>query len=217
MRGSLLLVLVLLALAAPAAAQTATPTPSPTSPAGNAAATLAALPTYDALGGSPTHTPFPTIAWPTLTPVSLVPVPWMGLGAQTMTPGGPYQPPNPPNFDAPDAVYEDTANGFQAINDGNLTRFTVYLVDVAITFYTWFAANFPRILLGARWFVLIMMVLYGIFFIWKGSRFAPPDAERDANPRAFFFRTFRMGGRYYYYRRGARKADPDKPTQGRLL
>lgn len=218
--GVRLLLLIGLLIATPALAQTATP-PAPTSTLSAAQATLAALPTYDPLGGTATRTPWATMAWPTLTPVSLVPRAWIGIGAVNMTPGGAYQPPPAPNFNAPDAPWEDTATGFSAINDGNLTKFIVFLIDVARTFYMWFAMNFPQILLGARWLVIIMIVLYGIFYIWKGSKFAPPDAERDENPTRFFFRTFRMGGRYAYYKRGSRRRnkpnDPNAPKQERLL
>lgn len=198
---------LLLLSATPAVAQTATPTPSPTSATGNAAATLSALPTFS-LEGSATSTPAPTIAWPTLTPdPRTTPRAWVGYGLVEITPGGPYDPPDPPVFDAPDAFYEDTANGFSAINDGNLTKFMVFLMDIAMSFYAWFGANFPRVLIGARWFVIIMFVLYGIFFLWKGSRFAPPDPEtRDLlDERGAFFNTFRSGGRFYYYTRGNRE------------
>jgi hypothetical protein len=215
----LLIVLIVLLMAAPALAQSATPSPMPTATPG-AQGTLQALPTYSgAIGGTlPTLTPFPTHAWPTLTPAPIQPREWMGTGVLPMTPGGAYVPPPMPALDAPDAFYEDTALGFQGINDGNITRFMVFLMDVAIGFYQWFVVNFPRVIFAARWFVIIMIVLYGVFLIWKGSKFAPPDAERDANPRQFFFRSFRMGGRYYYYRRGARKSkDNDGPTQPRLL
>jgi hypothetical protein len=42
-----------------------------------------------------------------------------------------------------------------------------------------------------------MLVLYGIFWIWRGSRFRPPDAEtaEEQYERGAFFRTFRTQGR----------------------
>jgi hypothetical protein len=212
-----MIALLLLLVATPALAQTATPTPSGTAASG-AAATLNALPTFS-LSGSATATPYPTVAWPTLTPnPNTTPRPWAGTGELPMTPGGPFQPPDPPSFTNPDLPGVTTPNGFSAINDRNLGAFMVYLIDVGINFWRWLSLNSPRLITAARWFVIIMLVLYGIFWIWKGSKFAPPDADRDANPRQFFFRSFRMGGRYYYYRRGSRKPeDSNAPKQERLL
>jgi hypothetical protein len=218
MRRALGFALILLLVATPALGQTATPSPSPTGATSGAAATLSALPTFS-LSGSATATPAPTIAWPTLTPnPNTTPKPWIGVGELPMTPGGGFVPPNPPAFTSPDLPGVNTPNGFSAINDLNLSAFMVYLIDVGINFFRWLSINFPRLIIAARWFVIIMLVLYGIFWIWKGSKFAPPDADRDANPRSFFFRSFRMGGRYYYYKRGSRiKDDPDAPKQGKLL
>jgi hypothetical protein len=182
---------------------TATLTPSPTGgPMAQANATLSALPTYSALSGSATATPAPTIAWPTLTPdPRTTPVPWAGMGMIEITPGGPYDPPAPPSFDNPDLPGIETPNGFSGINDRNLGAFLVYLIDVAISFYKWFGANFGNFVRGARWFVIIMLTLYGIFWIWKGSRFRPPDTESQAeiNEPGFFLRTFRYQGRYFGY------------------
>lgn len=191
-----LIALLLLSVATPALAQTATPSPSPTGASG-AAATLNALPTFS-LEGSATATYAPTVAWPTLTPnPNMTPRAWTGIGPNAVTPGGPFDPPDPPTFDQPDLPGDETANGFQSINNPNLGAFMVYIVDVAISFYQWIKANLPTLISSARWFVIIMLVLYGIYFIWKGSRYAPPNAERDENPRGWFVRTFRMGGRYY--------------------
>lgn len=219
-RARWLIIPVALLLAAPLLAQSATPSPAPTASDGQA--TLAAMPTYAlGMGPLPTHTPFPTANWPTLTPGAVVVRPWVGIGPLAMTPGGAYEPPPFPDLDAPDLPGITTAYGFQAINDANTAGFMVYLMDVAMTFYKWFVANFPRIVAGARWFVIIMIILYGVFLLWKGSKFAPPDAERDANPTRFFFRSFRLGGRYAYYKRGSRKRGnnpdgPNGPQQGRL-
>ena len=211
MRRARTIVPLLLLMATPALAQTATPSPQPTS---EAQATFAALPTYSGalLGDLPTSTPFPTAAWPTLTPSGLTAVPWAGVGREAMTPGGAYDPPEPPAFDSPDAFYEDTANGFQGINDGNIAQFMVFLVDVAISFYQWFVVNFPRVMLGARWLVIILIVLYGIFIIWRGSKFAPPDQEShdEQYDRYAFFRTFRQQGRYYANTRRRREKASEK-------
>lgn len=197
--------------------QPATPTPTPTqtltpSPTGGpvvqAQGTLAVLPTYDPASMFLTSTPYPTIAWPTLTPANLTPVPWMGESNIPMTPGGPFDPPDFPDLTNPDLPGVDTPNGFNAINDANIAGFTVYLVDTGISFYRWFAINFPRVIVGARWFILIMMALYGIFFIWRGSRFRPPDAEtaeEQYRPGAFW-RTFRLQGRGYAISRQRQEA-----------
>lgn len=213
-----LIALLLLSVATPAMAQTATPSPSPTGAASGAAATLNALPTFS-LEGSATATPAPTVAWPTLTPnPNTTPKPWAGMGMIEITPGGGFVPPPYPDLTNPDVPGVTTPNGFQGINDAGVYGLLIYIIDVGMNFYRWMVVNSPRLFVAMRWFVIIMLVLYGIFWIWKGSKFAPPDAERDANPRAFFFRSFRMGGRYYYYKRGSRKPeDPNAPKQERLL
>lgn len=212
-----LIALLLLSVATPALAQTATPSPSPTGASG-AAATLGALPTFS-LEGSATATPAPTVAWPTLTPnPNTTPKPWAGMGMIEITPGGGFVPPPYPDLTNPDVPGVTTPNGFQGINDAGVYGLLIYIIDVGMNFYRWMVVNSPRLFVAMRWFVIIMLVLYGIFWIWKGSKFAPPDAERDANPRSFFFRSFRMGGRYYYYKRGSRKPeDPNAPKQERLL
>jgi hypothetical protein len=202
--------LLMLLLAAPVLAQTATPTPSP-QPTSGAAATLAALPVYGEGTVLPTLTPMATVAWPTLTPNALVPVPWAGVGLQEMTPGGAYDPPPFPELNEPDLPGIETANGFMGINDANIAGFMVYMIDVGLGFYQWFSVNFPRVVVGARWFVIIMIVLYGMFLLWKGSKFAPPDAERDANPGRFFLRTFRLQDRYYANTRERRERKSKTP------
>lgn len=220
MRGAALAAaLLMLAVALPAAAQTYTPTPSDTPPPSDTpdpAAGLGGLPQVIIPTGSSggTYTATATLA-PTMTTIPLTsywnmfrfPTPSPFAFQQstldfaswlTITPGGAFVPPTPPNL--ANTTSNDRPAGFVAVSDFNLGQLMIYIIRVAIIFFGWFAINFPTFVSAARWLVIILIILYGIFRIWKGSKYAPPNADGVG-----FGDTFELGGRYYYYTRGYRQ------------
>jgi hypothetical protein len=216
-RAALVALLLLLTVALPVAAQTATPTPSPTTQV-TPQFGLPNVIVVTALPPPGTLTPIP----PTMTPADFsdlealfdfpTPTPFPAARATLlavipdMTPGGAFVP--PPLPDLGDTRFDTTAPGFTAISDWNIARLMDYLSLVAILFWAWLVANFPQLVAASRWFVIILMVLYGIYRVWRGSGYVPPDQEPPS-----FARTFRDGGRYFYYTRGYRERMREARTE----
>lgn len=218
-RAALVVALLMLAAALPAAAQTYTPTPSDTplpSDTPDPAAGMGGLPQViiPTVNGTYTATPSPTpqatmttialtsywgmFGFPTPSPFAFQQSTLDFASWLTITPGGMFVPPTPPNL--ANTTANDRPTGFVAVSDFNLGQLMIYIVRVAIIFFGWFAINFPTFVSAARWLVIILIILYGIFRIWKGSKYAPPDADGVG-----FNDTFELSGRYYYYTRGYRQ------------
>lgn len=178
--------LLMLAMALPAAAQTNTPTPVETPDPAALGLPPVIVPTVN---GTYTPTPSPQA---TMTTIALTdywgmfqfntPTPFAFQQSTldfaswlTVTPGGPFAYPDPPDFS--NTTANDRPDGFVAVSDFNLGQLMVYIIRVAIIFFGWFAINFPSFVSAARWLVIILMVLYGIYKIWKGSSFSPPSAD----------------------------------------
>lgn len=192
----------------PQPTQTVTPTPGPT---GTAIPGLCSIEmVLSGQCGTPTVTPFVPTAWPTLTPaLNLTPQPTPTIiGRIGLEPGDSFDPPDYPDF-LPDSLNLHP-EGFDALSDANITIMIGYFMQVALAFWAWLAVNFPALIYGLRWFVIIMTVLYGIFMWWRGQKFVPPDLlERQGiDPEAYYQRTwwqsFRAGGSFYYRTRGYR-------------
>lgn len=150
----LLIVLLIIAIATPVLAQTDTPTPLPTATPQN------------------TLTPFPTYAFPTLTPNGLATRIW--ATPPMPSEGNPFVAPAIP---ALNDTTESDVTGFVAINDLNIGALIVYLVEVGMAFWAWMRANIPQVIRAARWLIIINMVIYMIFMIWKGYKYAPPGSD----------------------------------------
>jgi hypothetical protein len=196
MKWLALLSLCLLAL--PAAAQTNTPTPSPdprtyglpqviiTTYTPNPSATATRTPRA-------TMTTVPRGGWlfpsPSYLPITRTP---MQLATyMTMTPGGGFRPANPPDFSV--TSFDDAADGFTAISSFNQGQLIGYIILIAGQFWSWMAVNSPSLIRGAKTFIIIMMVIYGLYLIWKRSKYTPPEADGYG-----FGDTLSQGGRGYY-------------------
>lgn len=197
-----------------ATAQTATPTATPT---GGASGTPCDL--LLNCNGTATLTPYPTWAWPTLTPA-----PAIALRAwPTWTPpplGTAFIPPPLPPLNLPD-VGNTQMEGFDSLGDLNLAQLMVYFFNVVAGFFGWIQFNLAGIVSGFRWFMVVLTTLYGIFFIWKGSKYAPRDVRNGTSreTNSLFFRSFRLGGKYHYYNRNFRQREQqeDEAAERRML